>query len=246
MSEEPALVAELSLRAGGTRDGFSVDVAFTLERGVLVLFGPSGAGKTLTLRSLAGLVTPERGRIAIGGEPLFDAAADIDVPVHERRVGYVPQHQALFPFLDVEENVAFALGRKERRRDHPEVRALLDELGIAELRTRRPDSLSGGEKQRVALARALAARPKLLLLDEPFAAIDWEGRKELRGTMRAVIEARSIPAVLVTHDLGDAVEMGDWLLRFETPRGGMGKTSTAGPPREVLGSLLGSAGVNRQ
>ncbi len=238
MSEHRALEADLLVRAGAGDESFSVEARFVLEEGVLVFFGPSGAGKTLTLRALAGLVRPARGRVALAGAPLFDDATATDVPVHRRRIGYVPQHQALFPFLDVEENVAFALGRHGASTSDAEVATLLDELGLAALRRRRPASLSGGEKQRVALARALASRPALLLLDEPFAAIDLEGRRDLRKTLRAAIDARDIPAVIVTHDLGDAIAMGDRLVRFEPRSARHAVTGSAGAPREILAGLV--------
>lgn len=237
MSEAPALSAELTIVAGRGDACFRGEASLSLDSGVLVLFGPSGAGKTLTLRALAGLVRPVSGHISLRGEPLFDLAKSIDVPVHRRKIGYVPQHHALFPFLDVEENVGFGLGRRERRRNHPDVLALLEELGVADLKLRSPASLSGGEKQRVALARALASRPRLLLLDEPFAAIDLEGRRALRSVIRRAIDARKMPAVLVTHDLGDAMAMGDRVTRFDLAKGGLGKTGASGPPPEILGEL---------
>ncbi len=243
MSEPCALSADLSIVAGRGDAQFRGEATLRLESGVLVLFGPSGAGKTLTVRALAGLVEPVKGRITLAGTQIFDRDASIDVPVHERKIGYVPQHQALFPFLDVEQNVGFGLGRRDRHREHPEVLALLSELGVADLKRRSVSSLSGGEKQRVALARALASRPRLLLLDEPFAAIDIEGRRELRAVVRRAIDARKIPCVLVTHDLGDAVTMGDTVTRFELARGGFAKTGASGPPREILAGLLDDARV---
>ena len=155
----PALEARFALEVGDRSARFRVEAEFALERGVLVFFGPTGAGKSLAIQALAGLVRPVEGRIAVGGEALFDAAAHRWVPAHRRRVGYVPQHHALFPFLDVEGNVAFGLPRRERRRGSARVRALLEELGLAPLARARPSSLSGGERQKVALARALVVEP---------------------------------------------------------------------------------------
>jgi ABC-type sulfate/molybdate transport systems ATPase subunit len=143
----------------------------------------------------------------------------------------VPQQHALFPFLDVAGNVAFGLPRAERKGTR--VAALLAELGLADLAGAHPEELSGGERQRVALARALAVEPRLLLLDEPFASIDQEGRAALRRVVREVIDRRRIPAVLVTHDPGEAIALGDRMVRFER-----GKTAEAGAPAEMLGGGL--------
>jgi molybdate transport system ATP-binding protein len=224
----PALEARLAIRVGSGDRAFAVEAELALDAGVLVLFGASGVGKTLTLQALAGLITPASGHLRVRGEALFDAARRIDVPAHRRRIGYVPQQHALFPFLDVAGNVAFGLPRAERR--GARVGALLDELGIAKLAAAHPGSLSGGERQRVSLARALAVEPRLLLLDEPFASIDEEGRAALRRLLREVIDRRKMPAVLVTHDAGEAMTLGDRLVRFER-----GRTVAAGDPRELLG-----------
>src|SRR5262249_8351464 len=157
-----------------------------------VLFGPSGVGKTLALQALAGLLPGVRGHVRVAGEVLLDTSRRVDVPAHARRIGYVPQQHALVPFLDVAGNVAFGLPPPERR--GPRVTALLDELGLRALASARPGSLSGGERQRVALGRALAVEPRLLLLDEPFASIDEEGRAVLYKLVRTVIDRRRMPA----------------------------------------------------
>lgn len=214
----PALDARFSLAVGRGTHAFRLDAELCLERGVLVLFGPSGSGKSLTIQALAGLVRPTRGTIAVGGRTLFDADARVDVPAHRRRVGYVPQNHALFPFCSVSANVAFGLPRAERRRDHPRVQALLDELQLTHLADARPDDLSGGERQRVALARALAVEPSLLLLDEPFASIDADGRAQVREVVRATLARHGTPAVFVTHDRDEAVDLGDRVVRFERGR----------------------------
>ncbi|MFT3769505.1 MAG: ATP-binding cassette domain-containing protein [Minicystis sp.] len=223
-----ALDARFAIAVGGGERAFRVEAELLLDSGVLVLFGPSGVGKTLTLQALAGLLNPTSGHIRVGGEPLFDAARGIRVPAHERRVGLVPQQHALFPFLDVAGNVAFGLPRRERR--GARVTALLEELGLARLASARPSSLSGGERQRVALARALAVEPRLLLLDEPFASIDRGGRAALGRMVREVIDRRGVPAVLVTHDPEEAIAIGDRLVRFER-----GRTTVSGAPRALLG-----------
>jgi molybdate transport system ATP-binding protein len=226
----PALEARLTVIAGSGAGAFTVEAELSLSEGVLVLFGPSGAGKTLTVQGLAGLVRPARGHMRLGGETLFDADRRVFVPPHKRRIGYVPQHQSLFPFLDVAGNVAFGLPRRERRADNPRIVALLEELGLARLARAPASALSGGERQRVALGRALAVEPKLLLLDEPLASIDQEGRAALRATLREAIRKRGIPAVLVTHDPEEALALGDELVRFER-----GRTTIAGTPGSLLG-----------
>jgi molybdate transport system ATP-binding protein len=226
----PALDARLSVVVGGDDRAFALDVELALEAGVLVLFGPSGVGKTLTLQALAGLLPRVTGHLRVAGEVLLDSARRVAVPAEARRIGYVPQQQALFPFLDVAGNVAFGLPRAERR--GPRVGALLEELGLGKLGSARPGSLSGGERQRVALGRALAVEPRLLLLDEPFASIDEEGRATLQKLLRAVIDRRRMPAVLVTHDAREAALLGDRLARFER-----GKTVAAGPPGALLAAI---------
>jgi molybdate transport system ATP-binding protein len=225
----PALEARLTVVAGAGQAAFTLEAELALGRGVLVLFGPSGSGKSLTLQALAGLIRPTRGAMKVAGETLFDADRRIFVPAHKRRVGYVPQHHALFPFLTVEQNVAFGLPWRERRRRSPAIAALLEELGLAHLAAARPASLSGGERQRVALARALAVAPRLLLLDEPFASIDQDGRAALRRTLREALDRYSTPAVFVTHDPDEALALGDTLVRFER-----GRTTLAGAPGALL------------
>lgn len=233
----PALEARLAVTVGRGERAFSVDAELSLEAGVLVLFGPSGAGKTVTLQALAGLVPGVRGHLRVGGEVLLDSAQRLAVPAHRRRIGYVPQQQALFPFLDVASNVAFGLPRAVRRSPRSGVGALLDELGLGALAAARPGSLSGGERQRVALGRALAVEPRLLLLDEPFASIDDEGRAALQRLLRAVIDRRGVPAVLVTHDPAEALALGDRLVRFSRE-----KTSASAGPR-ALTELAGRGPV---
>jgi molybdate transport system ATP-binding protein len=229
--EPLALDARLSIAVGAGERTFTVEAELALEAGVLVLFGPSGVGKTLTLQALAGFLPRVRGHLRVAGEVLLDSARGACVPAHARRVGYVPQEQALFPFLDVAGNVTFGLPRAERGGRGPRVSALLDELGLLPLASALPGSLSGGERQRVALGRALAVEPRLLLLDEPFAAIDDEGRAALQKLLLAVIARRRTPVVLVTHHPGEARAIGDRLVRFER-----GRTAACGDPRAVLGA----------
>jgi molybdate transport system ATP-binding protein len=222
-----ALEAHVSFVVGEGEREFSVLAELSLDAGVLVLFGPSGAGKTLTLTALAGLRRVTSGYVRVGDEVLLDTARGLEVPAHERRIGYVPQGHALFPFVDVRANVAFGLPAKERGGER--VTDLLRELGIAHLATARPDSLSGGERQRVALARALAVSPRLLLLDEPFASLDEQGSLALRRVVREVIDRHGVPAVLVTHDVDEALAMGDRVTLLAR-----GKTARSGEPHALL------------
>lgn len=186
-------------------NGFTLDVSFRADAPIAALTGPSGSGKSLTIRAVAGALRPDRGRIALDGEALFDRAGGIDVPPQERRVGYVPQHYGLFPHLDVVGNVAFGVadaGTLEARR---KVGELIEVTGLAGLDGRRPRELSGGQQQRVALARALAVEPRILLLDEPFAALDATIRGALREDLRRLQLTLGFRALLVTHDPDDLV-----------------------------------------
>lgn len=162
----------------------------------MALVGPSGCGKTSLLRCVAGLERPRTGRVALGDEVWFDAAAGINAKPEFRRVGYVPQDYGLFPHMTVAGNVRFA-----GRRDRPD---LLERLGIADLAAVRPRELSGGERQRVAIARALAREPRVLLLDEPFGALDAITRRQVRDELADILADLRLPALLVTHAFGDA------------------------------------------
>lgn len=177
--------------------------------GITVLFGQSGAGKTLTLEAIAGLLTPDRGRIAIHDRPVFDAAANLNVPPYDRRLGYVVQSYALFPHLTVAQNVAYGVFDLPRAEREQRVNALLRTLGIHDLADRRPAHISGGQAQRTALARALVRRPQALLLDEPFAALDEGVALTLRRELRRLVRDLDLPVLMVTHDLTEASHIGD-------------------------------------
>jgi molybdate transport system ATP-binding protein len=177
------------------------DVELTLEvAGTVALVGPSGAGKSTVLRAVAGLVRPDAGRIALGGEVWFDERTWLRP--EERPVGMTFQHYALFPHLTVLQNVSFGARGAD-------VAPLLDRFGLADLADARPGSLSGGEQQRVALARALARRPRLLLLDEPLAALDAHTRASVRAELRDLLRRSGLPTLLVTHDFEDAASLAD-------------------------------------
>jgi molybdate transport system ATP-binding protein len=180
---------------------FRLSVALELGRETLALVGPSGAGKSSVLRAIAGLLRPERGRVALGRDAWLDTDAGIDVPPERRSVGLVFQEYALFPHLDVRRNVAF--GGRER------VDELLERFRIAHLADARPGDLSGGERQRVALARALARDPRVLLLDEPLSALDAHTRSAVRGELAELLGELRLPTLVVTHDFEDAAALAD-------------------------------------
>jgi molybdate transport system ATP-binding protein len=172
----------------------------------LALVGPNGAGKTTLLRAIAGAHRPTAGRVRFGEHLCFDAAAGVDLPPEARRVAYVPQGFGLFPHLDVLDNIAFGRGggRAARRR---QARERLAKDGLEALAERRPEQLSGGEKQRVALARALMTEPRVLLLDEPLAALDISARREVRAQLAAHLAEQGTPTLVVTHDPRDIVAL---------------------------------------
>jgi molybdate transport system ATP-binding protein len=197
---------------------------------LVALVGPSGSGKTSLLRAVAGLLPARKlqGRVNAGGESWFNSAEGIDLPPQRRQVGLVFQHYALFPHLSAFDNVAIAAGPSPR---HATIRSLLDRLGLTGLERRRPAQLSGGQQQRVALARALAREPKVLLLDEPFSAVDAPARQALYRELAALRESMSTPMILVTHDLGEARRLADRVVILDA-----GRTLQSGTPAQIFAS----------
>jgi molybdate transport system ATP-binding protein len=197
----------LSVDAAVALGDFSLDVALEVQPGrCLALAGPSGAGKSTVLRVVAGLVRPDRGRVACGDEVWLDRAAGVDVAPERRGCGYVFQDYALFGHLTVWQNVGYALPRSGRR---AAVEPLLERFGLGALADARPATLSGGERQRVALARALARSPRALLLDEPLSALDARTRASASRELAEVLRDAAVPCVLVTHDFMEAAVLGD-------------------------------------
>jgi molybdate transport system ATP-binding protein len=192
------LEADVELRSAD----LDLSVRLSVGKETLLVVGPNGAGKTTLLRILLGIQAPTRGRISLDGQPLLDTKSDLNVPPERRGIGYVPQDYALFPHLDVAGNVGFGLFRRDRHERVPEV---LSQLGIAHLSRRRVQGLSGGERQKVALARALAPHPRALLLDEPFAALDVQARRQFRGQLAETLSSWRLPALIISHDPADAV-----------------------------------------
>ncbi len=198
--------------------GFHLDAAFTVEHALGVLFGPSGSGKSLTLQAIAGIVEPDAGRIVLDAQPLYDNARRLNLPPQARRIGYVPQRYALFPHLTVAKNIGFglhALARQEQRRCIDE---LIEVFSLQGLEHRRPAELSGGQQQRVALARAVAMQPRLLLLDEPFAALDAPLRAALRQELLQIQGRLQLKLLLVSHDLNDAFILGQQVIVYDNGR----------------------------
>jgi molybdate transport system ATP-binding protein len=197
---------------------FQLDVAFTTNHELVVLFGPSGAGKSLTLQAIAGTLSPDEGRIVIDNQPVFDSTQPVNLPPQQRHIGYVPQHYALFPHLTAAENIAFGLVRHSRLERQQKVSELIALFGLQGLEQRRPRELSGGQQQRVALARALAVQPRLLLLDEPFAALDASLRETLRQELLQVQTRTQVTMLLVTHDHADAFALGQKIIVYDAGR----------------------------
>jgi len=197
----------LETRVGAVGLALSLEVA---DGACLALAGPSGAGKTSVLRAVAGLLRPARGRVACGGETWLDTAAGIDLAPERRGCGFVFQDYALFGHLSAWRNVAYGLPRAvSRARRRGEALALLERFGLAARAEERPGRLSGGERQRVALARALAMRPRVLLFDEPLAALDATSAAAAGRELAGVLRELRVPALLVTHDFAQAALLGD-------------------------------------
>jgi molybdate transport system ATP-binding protein len=212
---------------------FSLDVEFSAAPGFSILFGPSGSGKTTLLDSVAGLTTPDTGRVAVGERVFFDANPHIDVPVSKRGVGYVFQHLALFPHLTVEQNTEYGLARLQRPERKQRANEMLQAFGIDHLRHRRPAEISGGERQRVALARTLVTDPSVLMLDEPLAALDAATKSKILDDLRRWNQAHRIPILYVTHSREEVLALGERVLVME-----QGRIIAQGTPHEVLSAPL--------
>jgi molybdate transport system ATP-binding protein len=203
--------------------------------GLTVLFGQSGCGKTTFLRCLAGLETPEAGAIQAGPQVWFHAAQGLWVPAWERGIGLVFQDSMLFPHLDVAGNIAYGLKGWSRAARSARVAEMIDLMGLDGLAHRGAKALSGGQKQRVALARALAPRPRLVLLDEPFGALDRASAELLRHNLRQILQKLAVPTILVTHSPVEALALGDRMLLMEE-----GRIIQDGPPATILAGLEGT------
>lgn len=232
-----SLVVEAKHRLGD----FSLDAAFTSNGGVTALFGRSGSGKTSLIRIIAGLTRPGSGRVALGDDVLVDTARGIFVPPHRRRFGYVFQEARLFPHLTVRQN--FHYGRwfspKATRTENPD--RVIDLLGIGNLLDRQPANLSGGEKQRVAIGRALLASPRLLLMDEPLAALDEERKAEILPYLERLRDEMGIPIVYVSHSIAEVARLADRVVLMAD-----GRIEAIGPASDVLGGPKLASSLDRR
>lgn len=209
-----AVAVDVTTRVGT----FSVDAAFTADGGITALYGPSGSGKSVTLATIAGLLRPVRGSVVIGGRTVADADAGLHVSTQDRRVGLVFQHAALLPHRSPLDNVALGARQTHRASRRERAAELLSWVDATHLADAPTSGLSGGEQQRISLARALAGEPDLLMLDEPFSALDQPSRVELRRVVRDLVAARGITALLVTHDLADLDALADRIVHYEPGR----------------------------
>ena len=201
---------------------FHLRACFTVSEDMAVLYGPSGAGKSVTLQAIAGLLRPDKGSIRFGATTLFDSAAAIDVPARRRGIGFVFQDYALFPHRTVYQTVAAPLvplrGNRLSAAQRTRVEELLDAFELTPVAHSFPSQISGGQRQRTALARALAAGPRLLLLDEPFNALDTGLRARMRREVMQVWERFRVPILLITHDDADVAAFGRQVIRIEDGR----------------------------
>jgi molybdate transport system ATP-binding protein len=205
--------------------GFALDVAFRAPAGVTALFGRSGSGKTSIVNAVAGLLRPDRGRIVAGGTVLTDTGAGLHVPVHRRRVGYVFQEGRLFPHMTVRANLTY--GRRDE--GGPAMAHIVDLLGIGPLLERRPGALSGGEKARVALGRAILSDPRLLLMDEPLAALDEARKAEILPYLERLRDETGVPILYVSHAAAEVARLANTLVMVDA-----GRVTRAGPAADLL------------
>lgn len=210
--------------------GFCLDARFQAQPGLTALFGPSGSGKTVLVNLIAGLSRPERGRIVADGEVLLDTAAGRFVPRHRRRIGYVFQEARLFPHLSVRRNLLYGHWFAPRSADRESLDRVVDLLGIGHLLARSPRRLSGGETQRVAIGRALLASPRLLLMDEPLAALDAARRDEILPYIERLRDESRIPIVYVSHAVAEVARLANTVVLLRD-----GKLEAAGPVATILG-----------
>lgn len=201
---------------------FDIDVRFTGSAARVVLYGPSGAGKTQTLRMMAGISRPDAGRVVVADRVLFDSASGIDLPPRQRQLAFMFQDYALFPHLTVRQNIAFALGpgwrNPARSAQHEDVERWIQRFRMQEIAGHLPHQISGGQRQRTALARALITRPAALLLDEPFAALDKWLRRQLRDELLELQQTLNLPMLLITHDDDDVAALAQQVVHLADGR----------------------------
>ncbi|QOY37747.1 sulfate/molybdate ABC transporter ATP-binding protein [Anaerobacillus isosaccharinicus] len=227
----------LKVNIDKTLGNFKLNVAFLVEKGIVGILGPSGCGKSLTLQAIAGLLKPDSGMISVGDRILFSDAEKIDIPTRDRKIGYVFQNYALFPHLNVAENIGFGLKGLAKKEKHNKISEMLEMVQLTGLETRYPNELSGGQQQRVALARTLITKPDILLLDEPFSALDQHVKKHLELELLDIIKQSFSGVVLfVTHNIEEAYRLCDYICLYER-----GVNIQYGKKEEVLASPISKA-----
>lgn len=209
--------------------GFALDVSFEAPAGITALFGRSGSGKTSVVNAVAGLLRPREGRIVVEGETVFDAGARMSLPPHRRRLGYVFQDARLFPHLSLRQNLTYGLRFAPRGASGPSPEEVADLLGLTALLDRRPGALSGGEKQRVAIGRALLSRPRMLLMDEPLAALDAARKAEILPYLERLRDRTGLPILYVSHAVPEVARLATTVVVLDH-----GKVVRAGPAERVL------------
>ncbi|MBD9371086.1 molybdenum ABC transporter ATP-binding protein [Rhizobium sp. ARZ01] len=231
----------LSVNVHHRLGAFQLDAAFTSEGGVTALFGRSGSGKTSLIRAIAGLVRPDEGRIALNGDVLVDTKRKIFVPTHKRRFGYIFQEARLFPHLTVRGNLTYGRWFAPRGTETESFERIVDLLGIAALLGRRPANLSGGEKQRVAIGRALLSAPRMLLMDEPLAALDEERKAEIMPYLERLRDETKVPIVYVSHAVHEVARLADRVVLLND-----GRVEAIGAVSDVLGGPMLATAADRR
>jgi len=231
----------LSFSARHRLGSFTLDAAFTADKGVTALFGRSGSGKTSVMRIIAGLTKPDEGRIELDGTVLADRQKRIFTPAHKRRFGYVFQEARLFPHLSVEQNLHYGRWFSGGGSDAATTSHVIEMLGIGALLQRRPEKLSGGEKQRVAIGRALLSSPRLLLMDEPLAALDEARKAEIIPYLERLRDETTIPILYVSHSVSEVSRLADQVVVMKD-----GRIDTAGPASDILSQPAFSTYLERR
>lgn len=227
-------------------NSFALEAAFEASAGFTMILGPSGSGKTTLLNCIAGLARPDAGRIALGARVLFDSDERIDMPVAERRLGYVFQNLALFPHLTVAQNVQYGIAKLPTEERHAQMMTMLDSFRIAHLVARKPGEISGGERQRVALARSLVTNPDALMLDEPLTALDNSTKSKILDDLRAWNASHQIPILYVTHSPEEAFALGERVVVLDGGRilaQGMPQFVLTTPRHETIAKVVGFENV---
>ncbi|NTJ33590.1 molybdenum ABC transporter ATP-binding protein [Agrobacterium rhizogenes] len=220
---------------------FSLDAAFTTDGGVTALFGRSGSGKTSMIRIIAGLIRPDHGRVSLDGDVLADSNKHLFVPRHRRRFGYVFQEARLFPHLSVRQNLNYGRWFAPKKERGESFDGVIDLLGIEALLDRRPGKLSGGEKQRVAIGRALLSSPRLLLMDEPLAALDEARKAEILPYLERLRDETRVPIIYVSHSIAEVARLANRVVVMRD-----GKVEAMGPAVEIFSELSGPQASDRR